>query len=225
MLHNCYIHIKPFHHELKMKNKISCTSFLGSLFFFCTIVIASLGVTSITLSDSALSAPVLATPMPSVANTEKQTAQELSLDSKEAHIWSRIGLAVRNLRFSVSRIEARPPVETPRLAANQKEWDDNLRTPGTARNKIGLVVWGNYCGLGNKSPNYEEPPVDEIDQICMEHDKCYDERGRFDCVCDEIIASESRELYEFFKRRNKRRKAYFSRLIWLAFKNNTCDEE
>lgn len=30
-------------------------------------------------------------------------------------------------------------------------------------------IYGNYCGKGNRGG----PPIDDLDAICMDHDKCY----------------------------------------------------
>lgn len=57
-----------------------------------------------------------------------------------------------------------------------------------------LVVHGNYCGPGSKSDDYSAEPVDELDAACMRHDMCYDDLGRFDCVCDEALADEAGAL-------------------------------
>ena len=90
---------------------------------------------------------------------------------------------------------------------------------------VNIIVWGNYCGWGNYSEDYSLDPVDDIDAICMEHDQCYDERGRFDCECDETIAEKARDLYEFYRREpGKNAETQMSRLIWLTFKFNTCDK-
>jgi len=44
----------------------------------------------------------------------------------------------------------------------------------------GLPVYGNWCGPGHGGGN----PVDDVDQACMVHDKCYEKNGYFDCNCD-----------------------------------------
>jgi hypothetical protein len=51
----------------------------------------------------------------------------------------------------------------------------------------GLDVYGNWCGPGNSGPG---APIDRVDQVCCRHDKCYSDRGYFDCSCDrDLIAS------------------------------------
>lgn len=48
----------------------------------------------------------------------------------------------------------------------------------------GLPIYGNYCGPGHGDPAYRTPPVDAVDAVCMDHDRCYDARGYFNCGCD-----------------------------------------
>jgi Phospholipase A2 len=51
----------------------------------------------------------------------------------------------------------------------------------------GLDVYGKWCGPGNSGPG---APIDRVDQVCCRHDKCYSNRGYFDCSCDrDLIAS------------------------------------
>ena len=91
--------------------------------------------------------------------------------------------------------------------------------PVISRKDIDLVVHGVYCGWGNHSPDYSLPPIDPLDRACMLHDQCYDNIGRFDCRCDEALASEaytlSRELEDI-------RLALLSGLVYDIFKFNTC---
>ena len=42
-----------------------------------------------------------------------------------------------------------------------------LADPATARPK--MLVYGNYCGLGNNAPL---PPIDALDAACARHDDC-----------------------------------------------------
>lgn len=41
--------------------------------------------------------------------------------------------------------------------------------------------YGKHCGIGRGS---SDPPIDAVDEVCCRHDKCYCERGYFDCSCD-----------------------------------------
>jgi hypothetical protein len=51
----------------------------------------------------------------------------------------------------------------------------------------GLEIYGNWCGPGHSGPG---APIDRVDQVCCRHDKCYGDRGSFDCSCDrDLIAS------------------------------------
>lgn len=51
----------------------------------------------------------------------------------------------------------------------------------------GIPVYGNHCGPGHGDRN--APAIDAVDQVCKDHDRCYDDRGYFNCGCDrELIA-------------------------------------
>lgn len=41
--------------------------------------------------------------------------------------------------------------------------------------------YGRYCGIGHSGSGV---PIDAVDEVCCRHDKCYCERGYFDCSCD-----------------------------------------
>jgi hypothetical protein len=45
-------------------------------------------------------------------------------------------------------------------------------------------VYGNYCGFGHGDPTGNTPPVDAVDAVCREHDRCYALHGLFDRRCD-----------------------------------------
>jgi hypothetical protein len=47
-----------------------------------------------------------------------------------------------------------------------------------------LPVYGNYCGRGHGDPTGNKPPVDAVDAVCREHDRCYGHLGDFDGRCD-----------------------------------------
>jgi hypothetical protein len=52
----------------------------------------------------------------------------------------------------------------------------------------GIPVYGNHCGPGFGDPNV--PAVDAVDQVCKDHDNCYDDKGYSNCGCDRaLIAS------------------------------------
>ena len=56
-------------------------------------------------------------------------------------------------------------------------------------------VHGNYCG-----PNHSGPgaPIDTLDQLCQEHDKCYGQKGHHACSCDSnLINGITRNLGKF----------------------------
>ncbi len=47
-------------------------------------------------------------------------------------------------------------------------------------------VWGYYCGARwpCKGGNYEQVAFDPVDQVCKDHDWCYENTGPFKCGCD-----------------------------------------
>ncbi len=49
---------------------------------------------------------------------------------------------------------------------------------------LSLPVYGNYCGRGHGDPTYKTPPVDAVDLVCREHNRCYGLLGDFDSRCD-----------------------------------------
>jgi hypothetical protein len=50
--------------------------------------------------------------------------------------------------------------------------------------KIGLPIYGVYCGPGFGDTTYETPPIDQVDALCMKHEICYEHVGYFACDCD-----------------------------------------
>lgn len=46
--------------------------------------------------------------------------------------------------------------------------------------ELKLPVYGTWCGPGHGGGR----PIDAVDESCMEHDRCYGNRGYFDCQCD-----------------------------------------
>jgi hypothetical protein len=57
---------------------------------------------------------------------------------------------------------------------------DNRDTPQA----LSLPVYGNYCGVGHGDPTFKTPPIDAVDFVCREHDRCYGLLGDFDERCD-----------------------------------------
>lgn len=57
----------------------------------------------------------------------------------------------------------------------------NYQTNTTMNTKKGIPIWGNWCGSGT--------PQDVLDRGCQIHDKCYEDKGYFSCLCDwELVA-------------------------------------
>ena len=53
---------------------------------------------------------------------------------------------------------------------------------------------GVYCGNGNTDPHYKSPGVDELDDACKAHDKCWDQRGRLSCACDKALSVQALQI-------------------------------
>jgi hypothetical protein len=60
----------------------------------------------------------------------------------------------------------------------------SLDKRGTPR-QSSLPIYGNYCGLGHGYTTGNKPPVDAVDAVCREHDRCYALLGDFDSRCDQ----------------------------------------
>lgn len=56
----------------------------------------------------------------------------------------------------------------------------------TLDNKVPIAIpmHGNWCGVGYGG-GY---PTDALDELCRQHDKCYERRGFLKCDCDKIFA-------------------------------------
>ena len=57
---------------------------------------------------------------------------------------------------------------------------DNRITP----RQLSLPFYGNYCGRGHGDPTGNTPPIDAVDAVCREHNRCYGLLGDFDRRCD-----------------------------------------
>lgn len=52
-----------------------------------------------------------------------------------------------------------------------------------------VLIHGNYCGPGNRSPLQ---PVDALDRACMHHDACSPPRGEIaTCACNDRLHAEA----------------------------------
>ena len=60
---------------------------------------------------------------------------------------------------------------------------DNQNTPQS----LSFPVYGNYCGFGHGDPTWKAPPIDAVDLVCREHDRCYSLLGDFDKRCDQNL--------------------------------------
>jgi hypothetical protein len=50
--------------------------------------------------------------------------------------------------------------------------------------QLSFPIYGNYCGFGHGDPTGNTAPIDAVDAVCREHDRCYALLGDFDCRCD-----------------------------------------
>jgi hypothetical protein len=57
---------------------------------------------------------------------------------------------------------------------------DDRSTP----QRLSLPFYGNYCGRGHGDPTGNTPPIDPVDAVCREHNRCYRLLGDFDRRCD-----------------------------------------
>ncbi len=53
-----------------------------------------------------------------------------------------------------------------------------------APQQLSLPFYGNYCGRGHGDPTGNTPPIDAVDAVCREHNRCYRLLGDFDRRCD-----------------------------------------
>lgn len=54
--------------------------------------------------------------------------------------------------------------------------------PGLDTRRGNLLIYGNYCGPGNRAP---AAPIDALDRACMHHDACSPPRGEIaTCGCN-----------------------------------------
>jgi len=47
-----------------------------------------------------------------------------------------------------------------------------------------MLIYGHWCGPGNPPIGESPEPIDELDEACKEHDRCYARKGFGDCECD-----------------------------------------
>jgi len=56
-------------------------------------------------------------------------------------------------------------------------------------------LYGNYCGRGNRGG----PPIDDLDAICLAHDKCYNTASGHEApmiACDAELLRRTRDFLE-----------------------------
>lgn len=77
-----------------------------------------------------------------------------------------------------------------------------------------MPMHGKYCGPNYGDAGFSDDPVDELDAVCMLHDRCYIDHGQFDCDCDEIMI---RDLLVNFREGNFKGEQYFKALGSLVY--------
>ena len=55
---------------------------------------------------------------------------------------------------------------------------------------LAFPVYGNYCGPKYPPQGTNPVPIDSVDIACKNHDKCYEQYGYFDKLCDSEIINE-----------------------------------
>ncbi len=87
-----------------------------------------------------------------------------------------------NLRTRLSRLAVLLALASPGAAAQEL-----IQTPRGP----GLLIYGNYCGPGNRGPAYR--PIDALDTACMHHDACWPEDAAMlpACSCNERLHIEA----------------------------------
>lgn len=103
------------------------------------------------------------------------------------------------------------------LMVNQisKSYVYNQTDTKTMTSKISIPIWGNWCGPGHGSGT----PQDVLDTGCMKHDKCYEERGYFDCLCDAVLV----DYIDTNFKRMKFKEKIAAIAIKTYFKNTLCN--
>lgn len=78
--------------------------------------------------------------------------------------------------------------------------DDPMSTIETLTRE-GIPFYGNWCGPGHSGPG---APIDIIDYYCREHDYCYEDRGYFNCSCNQTLLNGLFSVYSTlgFEQRN-----------------------
>ena len=68
---------------------------------------------------------------------------------------------------------------------------EEVNSPATKQEATGswaerlMPKYGNWCGANHpKDIHNADSPINLLDQACMLHDMCYQEKGYFNCECD-----------------------------------------
>ena len=87
-----------------------------------------------------------------------------------------------------------------------------------------IIIHGNYCGYGMKSPQQKDllyKPKDLIDTICLQHDFCYDALGSRNCICDETLVKQANHMLKLGNL--SRKQSLIAEAIVTIFSRNNCE--
>lgn len=79
------------------------------------------------------------------------------------------------------------PILGAKLAQAQDDWGIELEyrsDKGFDPSKLRFPVYGHWCGPNHPLAGQSPAPYDQLDALCMAHDKCYERSGYSDCSCD-----------------------------------------
>ena len=88
------------------------------------------------------------------------------------------GINLLNALYQAGEISLHEAFELLKLASS----NDRI-----APQQLSLPVYGNYCGPGHGDPTEQTPPIDAVDAVCREHNRCYRLLGGFDYRCDRAL--------------------------------------
>ena len=90
----------------------------------------------------------------------------------------RPGMPVSKAQAMIPDLRVEPADPDADMASPAAPGEDPLRERTGI--SAGIPIWGAWCGPGHGGGE----PEDTFDTLCMRHDRCYIERGYFDCWCD-----------------------------------------
>jgi hypothetical protein len=112
---------------------------------------------------------------PTPKKVVKKTAKKANPNAVPTRAKGKVIILNLSVEDAVKNLKVQPP---PKLEARPPE------------GLLSVDVYGHWCGPGH---GFGEP-IDAVDTVCMRHDKCYDARGYFDCMCDNTLVTELTEV-------------------------------